>query len=188
MAPRDLVDLVDFRYLEDALTRVEALDLLERGAEGRAGRIAALERDGYPAYTTTPGWLGYSDERLAELCAEAVADGFGQVKLKAGARLEDDIRRMGIARAAVGEDIAIALDANQVWDVPTAISWIQAIAVGTSHTWLASSAMAMSSPTAALAMPIRRMSSSSRAPALSLTWPNPSATASAHSSASRSSE
>ncbi len=127
MAPRDLVDLVDFRYLEDALTRDEALDLLERGAEGRAGRIAALERDGYPAYTTTPGWLGYSDERLAELCAEAVADGFGQVKLKAGARLEDDIRRMGIARAAVGEDIAIALDANQVWDVPTAISWIQAL-------------------------------------------------------------
>jgi L-fuconate dehydratase len=127
LSPRELVDLVDFRYLEDALTRDEALDLLERGAEGRAGRIAALERDGYPAYTSTPGWLGYSDDRLAELCAEAAADGFGQVKLKVGARLEDDIRRLGIARGAVGDDIAIALDANQVWGVPAAISWIQAL-------------------------------------------------------------
>jgi L-fuconate dehydratase len=127
LPPRELVDLVDFRYLEDALTPGEALDLLERGAEGRAERIAALERDGYPAYTTTPGWLGYSDERLAELCAEAVADGFGQVKLKVGARIEDDVRRLGIARSAVGDDIAIAVDANQVWDVPTAISWIRAL-------------------------------------------------------------
>ncbi|HEX3491705.1 MAG TPA: enolase C-terminal domain-like protein [Streptosporangiaceae bacterium] len=127
LAPRELVDLVDFRYLVDALTPGEALDLLERGAEGRAERIAALERDGYPAYTTTPGWLGYSDERLAELCAEAVADGFGQVKLKVGARIEDDVRRLGIARSAVGDDIAIAVDANQVWDVPTAISWIRAL-------------------------------------------------------------
>jgi len=127
LSPRELVDLVDFRYLEDALTRGEALDLLERGAEGRAERIAALERDGYPAYTTTPGWLGYSDERLAELCAEAVADGFGQIKLKVGARIEDDIRRLGIARSAAGDDIAIAVDANQVWDVPTAISWIRAL-------------------------------------------------------------
>ncbi|MGH3404824.1 MAG: enolase C-terminal domain-like protein [Streptosporangiaceae bacterium] len=127
LPPRELVDLVDFRYLEDALTRDEALDLLERGAEGRAGRIAALERDGYPAYTSTPGWLGYSDDRLAELCAEAAADGFGQIKLKVGGRLEDDIRRMGIARGAVGDDIAIALDANQVWGVPDAIPWIQAL-------------------------------------------------------------
>jgi L-fuconate dehydratase len=127
LAPRELLDLVDFRYLEDALTPGQALDLLERGAEGRAERIAALERDGYPAYTTTPGWLGYSDERLAELCAEAVADGFGQVKLKVGVRIEDDIRRLGIARGAVGDDIAIAVDANQVWDVPTAISWIRAL-------------------------------------------------------------
>ena len=127
LPPRELIDLVDFRYLEDALTRGEALDLLERGADGRAERIAALERDGYPAYTTTPGWLGYSDGRLAELCAEAVADGFSQIKLKVGARIEDDIRRLGIARSAVGDDIAIAVDANQVWDVPTAISWIRAL-------------------------------------------------------------
>src|SRR5262249_25067368 len=72
-------------------------------------------------------WLGYSDDRMAELCAEAAADGFPQVKLKVGARIEDDLRRFRIARAAVGDDVAIALDANQVWDVPAAISWIQAL-------------------------------------------------------------
>jgi L-fuconate dehydratase len=127
LSPDQLADLVDFRYLGDALTRDEALALLERGAAGRAERITALERDGYPAYTTTPGWLGYSDHRLAGLCAEAAADGFTQVKLKVGASIDDDIRRFGIARAAVGDGVAIALDANQVWDVPTAISWIQAL-------------------------------------------------------------
>jgi L-fuconate dehydratase len=123
-----IADLVDFRYLADALTREEALELLERGSAGRAERIKILERDGYPAYTTAPGWLGYSDEHLAELCAAAVGDGFMQVKLKVGARLEDDIRRIRIARAIVGDQIGIALDANQVWDVPTAISWVRALA------------------------------------------------------------
>jgi L-fuconate dehydratase len=127
LPPRQLVSLVDFRHITDALTPDEALDLLERGAVGRAGRIEALRRDGYPAYTTTPGWLGYSDKELAKLCAEAVRDGFGQVKLKVGARIEDDIRRCAVARDAVGEDVAIALDANQVWDVPDAIAWVSAL-------------------------------------------------------------
>jgi L-fuconate dehydratase len=128
LSPEQLVDLVDFRYLSDALTPDEALDLLQRGVAGRAGRIAALERDGYPAYTTAPGWLGYSDERLAALSAEAVADGFTQIKLKVGARRTDDLRRIQIARDVVGDQVAIALDANQVWDVPTAISWIRELA------------------------------------------------------------
>ena len=128
LTPEQLVDLVDFRYLEDALTRDEALDLLRRGAAGRAERTKILLRDGYPAYSTTPGWLGYSDERLAELCAQAVADGFTKVKLKVGASLEDDIRRCRIAREAVGEATGIALDANQVWDVPSAVSWVRALA------------------------------------------------------------
>jgi len=128
LSPAEIVSMVDFRYLADALTPDEALALLERGAAGKAERAEILERDGYPAYSTTPGWLGYSDELMAELCAQAVSDGFSIVKLKVGARLEDDIRRCRIARKAVGEDIGIALDANQVWDVPTAISWLRELA------------------------------------------------------------
>jgi L-fuconate dehydratase len=128
MSPEELTALVDFRYLADALTPDEALDLLERGAAGRADRIAALRRDGYPAYSTGPGWLGYSDQQLAELCAEAVADGFGQVKIKVGAALDDDKRRCAIAREAAGEQAGLAIDANQVWDVPTAIGWITELA------------------------------------------------------------
>ena len=128
LQPAEIVGLVDFRYLRDALTPDEALDLLERAAAGKAERIATLEHYGYPAYSTAPGWLGYSDAQLAALCAAAVADGFLQVKLKVGGRLEDDVRRFQIARAAVGEGIDIAVDANQVWDVPTAIEWMRALA------------------------------------------------------------
>jgi L-fuconate dehydratase len=128
LEPEQIVDLVDFRYLADALTRQEALGLLERAAAGRAERIETLEREGYPAYSTTPGWLGYSDQRLAELCAQAAADGFTTVKLKVGARVDDDLRRCAIARDVLGEKAGIALDANQVWDVPTAISWVRALA------------------------------------------------------------
>jgi L-fuconate dehydratase len=128
MSPDQLADLVDFRYLGDALTREEAVALLERGADGRDERIAGLRRDGYPAYSTAPGWLGYSDQRLAALCAEAVQQGFNQVKLKVGASLANDKRRLDIARATVGEQTAIAIDANQVWDVPTAIGWLRELA------------------------------------------------------------
>jgi L-fuconate dehydratase len=128
LSPEQIVDLVDFRYLVDALTPEEALEILERGAAGRQERIEILERDGYPAYATSPGWLGYSDDRLAELCAESVQQGFTLVKLKIGARLADDVRRCRIAREAVGDKVGIAVDANQVWDVPTAISWVQSLA------------------------------------------------------------
>jgi len=128
LSPEEIVGLIDFRYLTDALTPDEALELLERGQAGKEERAKALSRDGYPAYSTTPGWLGYSDDRLATLCAQAVQDGFTQVKLKVGAHLEDDKRRCAIARETVGESIAIAIDANQVWDVPTAIAWIRELA------------------------------------------------------------
>lgn len=128
LTPEEIVGLVDFRYLTDALTPDEALDLLERGEAGRAERAGALQRDGYPAYSTTPGWLGYSDDQLARLCAQAVDDGFTQVKLKVGAQLADDRRRLALARATVGEKVGIAIDANQVWDVPTAISWVRELA------------------------------------------------------------
>jgi L-fuconate dehydratase len=128
MSPDQLADLADFRYLADALTRDEAIELLERGRDGLDERIAALRRDGYPAYSTAPGWLGYSDDRLAALCAEAVAQGFTQVKLKVGASIADDMRRFAIARETVGDDIGIAMDANQVWDVPTATRWVRELA------------------------------------------------------------
>ena len=128
MSPEQLVDLVDFRYLTDAITRDEALAILERALPGRAEREEQLLRDGYPAYTTTPGWLGYDDEKLARLCREAVADGFTQIKLKVGAVLSSDVRRLEIARRACGPDIRIAVDANQRWDVEQAVEWIRALA------------------------------------------------------------
>lgn len=128
MTPEQIVDLIDFRYLTDALTRDEALAILRAAQPGRAEREAELLAHGYPAYTTTPGWLGYSDEKLDRLCREAVAAGFRQIKLKVGADLQEDIRRLRIARAAVGPQIKVAIDANQRWDVDEAISWVRALA------------------------------------------------------------
>jgi L-fuconate dehydratase len=125
LTPEQIVSLVDFRYLRDALTEDEALDLLRSASAGRAEREAKLLERGYPAYTTTPGWLGYDDEKLARLSAMAKADGFHLIKLKVGASVADDVRRLSIARAAVGPDMPIALDANQIWGVPEAISWME---------------------------------------------------------------
>ncbi|MEW2302280.1 L-fuconate dehydratase [Streptomyces sp. NPDC006655] len=128
MSPAELVAQVDFRWLSDALTPEEALEILRRAEPGREERISRLLDRGYPAYTTTPGWLGYSDEKLARLAREAVSDGFTQIKLKVGASLEDDIRRMRTARETVGDGIRIAVDANQRWDVQPAIDWMRALA------------------------------------------------------------
>lgn len=128
MTPEEIVDLVDFRYLSDALTREDALRILRAAEPGRGEREARLLAGGYPAYTTTPGWLGYSDEKLVRLCREAVADGFGMIKLKVGGNVEDDVRRMRLAREAVGSGIRIAVDANQRWDVDEAIAWMGRLA------------------------------------------------------------
>jgi L-fuconate dehydratase len=128
LSPEELVDLVDFRYLSDALTRDEALSILRAAEPGRLQREADLLGKGYPAYTTTPGWLGYSDEKLERLSREAVAEGFSQIKLKVGGNRDDDVRRLGIARRAVGPDIRIAVDANQRWDRDDAIDWIADLA------------------------------------------------------------
>jgi len=125
MPPEDLVALVDFRYLTDAITPKEAGEIFESAMPGRESRIEELERIGYPAYTTTPGWLGYSEERLVELCQEAKQDGFRQVKIKVGSNIEKDIRRCRLAREVIGSDIGLAVDANQVWDVETAIRWVR---------------------------------------------------------------
>ncbi|PWK85631.1 L-fuconate dehydratase [Lentzea atacamensis] len=128
MTPEQLVALVDFRYLEDALTRDEALELLRRAEPGRAARATHLLQHGYPAYTTTPGWLGYDDEKLVRLSRQAVADGFDLIKLKVGADAVDDMRRLRLAREAVGPDIKIAVDANQAWGVRQAIAWMSTLA------------------------------------------------------------
>ncbi len=116
----ELVGLVDFRYLSEVLDREEALALLRSGGAGAEERARELERHGYPAYTTSAGWLGYSDDRLVALCTEAVAAGFGLVKLKVGAPPEQDRRRCRLAREAIGPSTGLAVDANQVWDVPDA--------------------------------------------------------------------
>ncbi|KAF1688200.1 fuconate dehydratase [Pseudoxanthomonas broegbernensis] len=128
MAPERIADLVDYRYLGDALTRQEALDILRRAEPGRAARTAQLLEEGYPAYTTSPGWLGYPDEKLARLAREAVDAGFRTIKIKVGASLDDDVRRCRIARQAIGPDVALAVDANQRWDVGPAIEWMRALA------------------------------------------------------------
>ncbi|MFJ3703634.1 MULTISPECIES: enolase C-terminal domain-like protein [Streptomyces] len=128
MTPEELVSLVDFRYLTDALTPQEALDILRAAEPGRAERTERLLAEGYPAYTTSPGWLGYDDDKLVRLAKEAVADGFTQIKLKVGADLDDDIRRLAVARQAVGPGIRIAVDANQRWDVADAVEWMKALA------------------------------------------------------------
>ncbi|CAM3839983.1 enolase C-terminal domain-like protein [Tsukamurella ocularis] len=124
LSPQEIVALVDFRYLTDALTPEAALALLAAAEPGRAERVAALRANGYPAYTTSPGWLGYSDEKLTRLAKEAVAEGFTQIKLKVGADIDDDVRRLQLARAAVGDDVRIAIDANQRWDVDDAVAAI----------------------------------------------------------------
>ncbi|WP_327731579.1 L-fuconate dehydratase [Streptomyces sp. NBC_00487] len=126
--PEWLVSQVDFRYIADALTPEDALDLLQRGRAGLAERESTLLERGYPGYTTSPGWLGYSDEKLTRLAKQAVADGFTQIKLKVGADLADDVRRMRTARAAVGDGIRIAIDANQRWNIDEAVEWTNALA------------------------------------------------------------
>jgi L-fuconate dehydratase len=126
--PEWLASQVDYRYLSDALTLEEAVSLLRSGKQGAGERAQRLREQGYPAYTTSPGWLGYGDEKLTRLAKQAVADGFTQIKLKVGADLEDDVRRMRTARTVVGPDIRIAIDANQRWDVAQAIEWTAALA------------------------------------------------------------
>jgi L-fuconate dehydratase len=125
MTPQEIVALVDFRYISDALSPQEALDLLEQRRAGREERIARLLAEGVPAYTTSPGWLGYSDEKLRRLIREALADGFTHIKLKVGADVEEDVRRCGIAREEMGPDLPLLVDANQAWDVATAIAWMR---------------------------------------------------------------
>jgi L-fuconate dehydratase len=129
MSPTELVDGADLRYLSDALTREEAIGLLAEMVPTRGDRIAELQAaGGYPCYTTSAEWLGYSDEKLRRLLQEAVDAGYRHVKLKVGASIDDDIRRLRIAREVLGWDVDLMIDANQAWDVPQAIEWVGRLA------------------------------------------------------------
>ena len=128
LSPRQFVDCIDFRYLTDALTPDEALELLERVAPGKDERVRRIMAEGYPAYTTSAGWLGYPDDKIRRLCREAVAGGWNHIKVKVGRDLADDVRRLGIIREEIGWDRKLMVDANQVWDVPTAVAWMRELA------------------------------------------------------------
>lgn len=125
MSPEQLVSIVDFRYLTDAITPDEALAIFRAAQAGKAARIATLEAEGYQCYTTSAGWLGYSNEKLTRLATEAVAQGFNHIKMKVGRDLADDIRRLEIIRSIMGPDRYLMIDANQVWEVGQAIDWVR---------------------------------------------------------------
>ncbi len=127
LSPEALVNLIDFRYLTDAITPDEALAIFQAQVGNRAANEKILLEKGLPAYTTTPGWLGYSDETMVRLAKEAVADGFKLIKLKVGGSLDNDRHRLKLMRETVGDEITLAIDANQVWDVPDAIAWVKGL-------------------------------------------------------------
>lgn len=127
-SPEEIVAAIDFRYLRDALTPEEAVDLLSRQADARGQRIADLERHGYPAYTTSAGWLGYSDDRIRQRCREALQSGWTAFKCKVGADLTQDRHRLALIRDEIGPDCVLMVDANQVWEVDQAIAWMRALA------------------------------------------------------------
>jgi L-fuconate dehydratase len=128
LSPAQIVELVDWRYLTDALTPDEARRALDRLAPTRAAREAELREAGYPAYTTSCGWLGYPDDKIKRLCHAALADGFSRFKIKVGADRADDHRRAELVRELIGPDRVLMIDANQRWDVGQAIEWVKSLA------------------------------------------------------------
>jgi L-fuconate dehydratase len=128
LSPQQIVDLVDWRYLTDALTAEEARRALDRLVPTRAAREAELRETGYPAYTTSVGWLGYSDDKIRRLCREALDAGFTRFKIKVGANQADDLRRAALVRQEIGEAGVLMVDANQRWDVGQAVEWMKALA------------------------------------------------------------
>lgn len=128
MSPEALVSCIDFTYITDAITPEEALKLLKAKEASKQERVDILQREGYPAYTTSAGWLGYSDEKMRRLCREAKVEGFDHIKIKVGSDLEDDMRRSAIIREEIGPDLKLMMDANQKWDVDEAIANMQQLA------------------------------------------------------------
>lgn len=128
LSPEALLRCIDFRYLSDALTPEEALEILKRQEPTRKAREAQVLAQGYPAYTTSAGWLGYPDEKIRRRCREALEQGFRAFKLKVGRDLGDDLRRLSIVREEIGPQGVLMVDANQVWEVREAIAWMQQLA------------------------------------------------------------
>ena len=127
MTPRQIAGCIDFRYITDALTTDEAVDLLTRQEKTKPEREAQLRRDGFPAYTTSAGWMGYSDDHIRGLCREAVADGWTHFKVKVGGAPEDDARRLALVREEIGPERRLMIDANQSWGVDEAIERVRAL-------------------------------------------------------------
>jgi L-fuconate dehydratase len=127
MEPEQIADAIDFRYITDALRKDEAIDLLRSRRAGMEERLALLQKDGYPAYTTSAGWMGFSDEKIVRLCDEALADGWTYFKLKVGGAPADDLRRARLMREKIGSTNKLMMDANQIWDVGEAIERTRAL-------------------------------------------------------------
>ncbi|XP_035271586.1 mitochondrial enolase superfamily member 1 isoform X1 [Anguilla anguilla] len=128
MDAKKLISCIDFRYITDALTEQEALDILLKGQEGRRQREEQMLKEGYPAYTTSCAWIGYSDQQLKKLCTEALRDGWTRFKVKVGEDLQDDVRRCALIRQIIGPSSTLMIDANQRWDVGEAVTWVTRLA------------------------------------------------------------
>ena len=128
LTPQQIVDAIDFMWITDALTPDEAVAILETNTATKAGREAEMRARGFPAYTTSTGWLGYPDEKVRRLCREAIAQGWTFFKMKVGQDLEGNLRRAALMREEIGPGRVLAMDANQCWDVPEAIRQTKALA------------------------------------------------------------
>jgi L-fuconate dehydratase len=128
MTPEQLVGCIDFTYMTDVITAEESIQLLSKWADTKQKRIDHLLRNGYPAYTTSAGWMGYSEEKIRKLSKEARRDGWKYLKMKVGGDINQDIKRAAIIREEVGEEMRLMMDANQVWEVNEAIQNMKQLA------------------------------------------------------------
>ncbi len=129
MEDEQIIHAIDFRYITDALSPDEARTILRRNKAGMNQRLELLRQQGYPAYTTSVGWMGFSDEKIAHLCDEALAEGWTHFKLKVGGNPADDMRRAALVRRKIGDHNKLMFDANQMWDVDEAIHRTRDLAV-----------------------------------------------------------
>ncbi|HJS57294.1 MAG TPA: enolase C-terminal domain-like protein [Vicinamibacteria bacterium] len=128
MPPERIVECVDFSYITDALTPEEALEILRRNSASRGARETEMRQQGFPAYTTSTGWLGYSDDKVKRLCREAIAAGWTRFKMKVGQDLEANLQRAALMRGELGAERVLMMDANQCWDVGEAVRQMRALA------------------------------------------------------------